>query len=123
MIRQAVAADIPGITACAEAAYRPYIVAIGRAPAPMVADFARQVADGEVHVAVADDDALQSFIVFRRKVDHMLLENVAVQPAAIGQGIGKALIHLCEAAASSAGLRAIHLYTNEKMTRNFAHHV
>jgi ribosomal protein S18 acetylase RimI-like enzyme len=58
--------------------------------------------------------------VFYPQADHMLLENVAVQPAATGQGIGKSLIRFCEDTGRHAGLPAVRLYTNAKMTRNLA---
>ena len=45
-VRQAVAADEPAVRACAEGAYARYVAAIGRKPAPMVADFAAQIAAG-----------------------------------------------------------------------------
>jgi GNAT superfamily N-acetyltransferase len=120
MIRKAVAADEPAIRACAEQAYTRYVAAIGRKPAPMVADFAAQIADGHVHAAVSDTDELQGFIVFFAEDDAMFLENVAVQPAAVGKGIGKALISFCEAEARRLGLAAVRLYTNEKMTENLS---
>lgn len=118
MIRKANGADEPAIRACAEAAYSRYVEAIGRKPAPMVADFAAQIAGGKVHVAVDETDRLQGFIVFFPDDARMFLENVAVHPAATGKGIGKALIGFCEAEARRLGLEAVTLYTNVKMTEN-----
>lgn len=118
MIRQAVAADEPAIRACAESAYARYVAAIGRKPAPMVADFAAQIRAGQVHVAVDDEDRPQGFIVFFPKGKKMFLENVAVRPAAAGRGIGKSLIRFCEDEARREGFAAVRLYTNEKMTEN-----
>lgn len=119
MIRRATLADEAWIRDCAEQAYTRYVAAIGRKPAPMVADFKAQIAAGEVHVALADD-MLQGFIVFFPEADHMLLENVAVLPAAAGRGVGKSLIGFCEAQARSLGFKAVHLYTNEKMIENLS---
>lgn len=120
LIRPAVAGDEAAVRACAEEAYGPYVAAIGRAPAPMVADFARQIVRGLVHVAEDTGGALLGFIVFFPRGDHMFLENVAVRPAAAGQGVGKALIAICEAAARRRGLASVRLYTNEKMTENLS---
>lgn len=120
MIRQAVTEDEAAIRACAESAYARYVAAIGRKPAPMVADFAAQIAAGQVHVATDEGDGLQGFVVFFPKQDHMFLENVAVQPTAAGRGIGKSLIRFCEEEARRLGLGAVHLYTNEKMTENLS---
>lgn len=120
MIRLAVASDEAAIRACAENAYARYVAAIGRKPAPMLADYAAGIAAGDIHVAVDSDDRLQGFIVFFAEGDHILLENVAVQPSAAGQGIGKALIRFCEDEARRRGFGTVRLYTNEKMVENLS---
>lgn len=119
-IRLALATDEPAIRACAEAAYGGYVTAIGRKPAPMVADFAAQIAAGQVHVATGTNGALLGYVVFFPEDRHMHLEAVAVIPAAAGQGIGKQLIRFCESEARRAGLKAVHLYTNQRMTANLS---
>ncbi len=119
-IRPATAADEPAIRACAGAAYTRYIAAIGRKPAPMLADYAADIAAGHVHAATDAAGILQGFIVFFPEGGRMLLENVAVLPSAAGRGLGKALMAHCEAAARQAGLGAVELYTNEKMVENLA---
>lgn len=118
MIRPAVASDEPEIRQCAEQAYARYVPLIGRKPAPMVADFAAQIAEATVHVASTEQEGLLGFIVFYATDGHMLLENVAVRPGAAGRGIGKALIGFCEDAARLGGLNVVRLYTNEKMADN-----
>lgn len=120
MIRQAIADDEPAIRECAEQAYSRYVPLIGRKPAPMLADFASQIAGGEVYVATDDQDNFLGFIVFYAEDQHMLLENIAVLPRAAGRGVGKALVNFCEAAAQRRGLNSVHLYTNEKMTENLS---
>jgi ribosomal protein S18 acetylase RimI-like enzyme len=121
MIRRATPADEDAIRACAVAAYQRYVTAIGRKPAPMVADFAAQIAAGDIEVAEDDTSgALQGFIVYFPRDDHMFLENVAVHPEAAGQGIGKALIARCETEARRRGLGSIQLYTNVKMVGNLS---
>ena len=119
-IRPAVANDEATIRTCAEQAYTQYIAAIGRKPAPMLADFAAQIAQGQVHVCVDEQDELQGFIVFFAVGQHLLLENVAVSTAGQGKGIGKALIRFCEAQAQQLGLNSVLLYTNAKMIANLA---
>lgn len=120
MIRPATAADEAAIRACAEAAYSRYVPAIGRRPAPMDADYAAHIAAGDVHVAEDEAGRFAGFIVFFREGDAMQLENVAVLPAFAGRGMGRSLITFCEAAAEVQGLRAVRLYTNEKMTENLS---
>lgn len=120
MITPATLADEPAIRACAEAAYAHYVPRIGRKPAPMLADYAAQIRDGMVHVAKSDHGTLLGFAVFYPQGDGMHLENVAVMPATMGRGIGKALIAFCEERARQMGLATVVLYTNEKMTENIA---
>lgn len=120
MIRQATTRDEAQIRQCAEQAYARYVEPIGRKPAPMVADFAAQIAAKEVFVASDDHGRFQGFIVFRAEEGHVLLENVAVLPRASGRGVGKALIQFCEDAARKQGLGSVRLYTNEKMTENLS---
>jgi len=54
------------IERCARAAYRKYVGRIGREPAPMVADFAPQIAAGQVWVAIDDRGQLLVTHVPRR---------------------------------------------------------
>jgi ribosomal protein S18 acetylase RimI-like enzyme len=119
MIRLATASDEPEIRDCAEQAYARYVPLMGRKPAPMVADFAAQIAASQVHVATDDEGAFQGFIVFYDEDGHIMLENVAVLPRAAGRGVGKKLIGFCEEAARRRRMN-VHLYTNEKMTENLA---
>ena len=119
-IRQATPADAEDVRRCARDAYVQYVAAIGREPAPMVADFPRLIAAGRVHVAVRDGADVLGFIVFYPDGDALLLENVAVRPDATGMGVGKRLVAFCEDAARRAGARAVTLYTNEKMTANLS---
>lgn len=120
MIRPAMASDEPSIRACAELAYVRYVADIGQPPAPMHADFQAQISAGHVYVHSGKGGDLQGYIVFYPEADHMLLESVAVRPEAAGRGVGKALIQWCEEAARGLSLRAVQLYTHEKMTDNLA---
>lgn len=120
MMRKATGSDERAIRKCAEQAYARYVPLIGRKPAPMVADFARHIAEGQAYVAVDDRDVIQGFIVFHAESDYVLLENLAVFPHAAGRGIGKALIAYCEDTARKSNLGVVRLYTNEKMTENIS---
>ena len=118
MIRLAEISDEPNIRDCAEQAYARYVPAIGRKPAPMLADFAAQIAAGVVYVATDEQATFQGFVVFYAKEGHILLENVAVLPSTAGRGVGRSLISFCESAGRQLGMNAVRLYTNEMMTDN-----
>ena len=120
MIRIAREDDGPGIRACANRAYTRYVAVIGRKPAPMVADFASQIASENVYVATDPQGELLGFIVFYEQPGHIMLENVAVFPEVSGQGVGRELIRFCEETARHRDLDAVHLYTNEEMTDNLS---
>ena len=52
--------------------------------------------------------------------DYLLLDNIAVDPARHGQGIGRRLLDFTEAEARRRGYGAVELYTNEVMVENIA---
>lgn len=119
VLRPATREDLSAISGCARAAYVGYVPRIGREPAPMVADFEALAAAGEVHVLI-DGGVLAGFIVMRSGAGHLFVENVAVHPDRQGRGFGRRLMAFAEAAARERGLPALELYTNVKMTENFA---
>lgn len=114
-IRLAREGDLAAVRAIARAAYARYVPRIGREPAPMVADFAAALAGGQLWVA---GDPVCGFVVAYPRGDHWHLENVAVDPAAQGRGIGLALVGHVEALARAGGAGAVELYTNARMTEN-----
>ena len=59
-------------------------------------------------------------LVLEEHADHLLLDNVAVEPARQGTGDGRVLLDFAEAEARRRGLPEIRLYTNELMERNIA---
>ena len=116
-MRVAEADDAAAFAAVAEAAYTLYIPRIGRRPMPMDADFPAHVARGEAFAAV-EERAVVGYIIMFPRGDHMFIENVAVDPACQGRGIGAVLLDHGEKEARRQDLRAVELYTNEKMTEN-----
>ncbi|AEI94382.1 GNAT family N-acetyltransferase [Roseobacter litoralis] len=120
VIRKARKEDETAVRHCAEHAYAQYVAAIGKKPAPMVADFSSLITLGRVHVAIDAKDRFCGFIVFYEKGDCFFLENVAVHPDMAGKGIGKQLILFCERMAKHADTTSVRLYTNAKMTANLS---
>jgi GNAT superfamily N-acetyltransferase len=119
MVRRAGSGDVDELRAIAVAAYRKYAGRIGRAPAPVTADYAQAVRDGQAWAAVEDGQII-GFAVVMAQPGYLLLDNVAVLPAAQGRGIGARLLALAGEQARGLGLGEIRLYTSEAMTENLA---
>nr|WP_083472667.1 GNAT family N-acetyltransferase [Kibdelosporangium phytohabitans] len=84
----------------------------------MQADYAALIDAGTVWLL----DSTDGLIVLVDEPDDgvLLIENVAVRPAAQGKGLGRQLLAFAEEQARHRGLTAVRLYTNEKMTSNIA---
>jgi GNAT superfamily N-acetyltransferase len=119
-IRAAGLADVPALESIARAAYLPWVPRIGRPPAPAFADYGAAVRAGETWLACEGSEAI-GLIVLTPYPDHLLLENVAVVPAAQGRGVGTRLLAFAEERARALGLQEIRLYTNAAMTENIAY--
>ncbi|MGH3154362.1 MAG: GNAT family N-acetyltransferase [Streptosporangiaceae bacterium] len=121
MIRRAGPGDVDALRAIAAAAYQKYVPRIGQSPAPMTADYAQAVRDQQAWAAIENGD-IAGFVILIPRPGYLLLENVAVLPAAQGHGIGARLLALAEDHARSLGLGEVRLYTNEAMTENLAYY-
>ncbi len=100
-------------------AYSHYIGRMGKAPGPMLDDYARRVADGQAWVLKVDQ-AIAGLIVLEDDGDALLLDNVAVSPTAQGKGFGRTLIAFAEEEARRRGHVELRLYTHVLMTENIA---
>jgi len=120
LIRPARADEAGAVHEIVQAAYHHYIARIGRPPGPMGDDYAALVAAGRVWVA-EHAGAIAGILVLEALPDGaMLLDNVAVVPAAQGQGLGRALVGFAAAEASRRGARVLRLYTHVLMVENIA---
>jgi ribosomal protein S18 acetylase RimI-like enzyme len=118
-LRPAVAADAPGLRALVESAYAVYVPRIGLRPAPMDADYDDLVSRGLVTVAEVEGE-MAGALVLIPAADHLLIDNVAVDPAHQGEGIGAALMRVAEERAQASGIGELRLYTHRLMTENRA---
>ena len=116
-IRGAVPGEGGAARAIVQRAYEGYVARMGRRPAPMDDDYAARVWGGQVDLAVLAGEPV-GVIVMVRGADHLLIENVAVDPVREGQGIGRALLAHAERVAADGGLGELRLYTNAAMTEN-----
>jgi ribosomal protein S18 acetylase RimI-like enzyme len=119
LIRKATAEDTARIGAIARAAYAKYVPRIGREPPPMVADFAAEVAAGHVAV-IATAEAVDGYMIAWPETDAYLVDNIAIDPARQGEGLGRQLIDHAVGEARRRRLPAIRLYTNAAMTENLS---
>lgn len=87
-------------------------------PAPVLTDHGPAIEAGQVWLL---GEPIAGLIVLVPQDDEaLLIENVAVAPAAQGIGLGRRLMDFAERQASALGLRRLTLYTNELMTENQA---
>ncbi len=118
-LRRATDADVEPIAALVHEAYAKWVVLIGREPKPMRADYAVAVRDHLVWV-LEDRGAVSAVLELIPRVDHVLIENVAVAPTLQGQGFGKRLMGFAERVARDLNLLEVRLYTNERFASNIA---
>jgi GNAT superfamily N-acetyltransferase len=120
-LRLAAPGDLAELRAVVAAAYAVYIPRMDQPPAPMTADYAgpapRRVVGG-----AGGDAEIDGLVVLIPRPDHLLLENLAVRPAAQGRGVGARLLALAEREAGRLGIAEIRLYTNAAMTENLAYY-
>jgi ribosomal protein S18 acetylase RimI-like enzyme len=116
-IRPAQREDVSAIRSLVERAYGPWVPVIGRRPGPMEWDYAELVSGGDVYVWASPD--VIGLLVLRVTEDGALMvKNVAVDPGAQGQGLGRALLAFAEEQAVERGIGELRLYTHERMTSN-----
>jgi N-acetylglutamate synthase-like GNAT family acetyltransferase len=82
-IRPAQAPDVVAVSEIVERAYGIYIERIGRRPAPIDDDYAEKIHKGAVFVA--DDGGVAGLLVLLIAPEHLLIENVAVDPERQGR--------------------------------------
>lgn len=117
--RRALAGDAPALRDLVRSAYAKWAPLIGREPKPMTADYDKAVREHLVFVVEAPG-RLDAAIELIPAADHLLVENVAVAPAAQGRGLGTQLMDVAERVARDLGLRELRLYTNARFAENIA---
>jgi GNAT superfamily N-acetyltransferase len=115
--RQATAADLPAVHALIASAYEKYLDRMDKPPGPMLRDYGPMAAAGALWVAGEPVAGVVSLI---ESDDGLLIENIAVDPAAQGTGLGRALMKFAEDRAAERGIGRLWLYTHEVMTENYA---
>ena len=117
LFRRAGPADVAIVAALTDAAYGKWVPVIGRKPKPMVADHAAAIRDHIVELASIDGKVV-GLIELIRAPDHLLLESIAIDPAAQGRGVGRRLMRRVEDSAIEMGYDLVRLYTNKAFAAN-----
>ncbi|MFD2262679.1 GNAT family N-acetyltransferase [Lacibacterium aquatile] len=98
-------------------AYAKWVPLLGREPLPMLVDYRQAILDHRIDFAERDGDVL-GLIELVPGTAHLLIENLAVDPAAQGQGVGRALMAHAQQLAHDQGLAELRLYTNKLFEAN-----
>src|SRR6516164_2508193 len=109
-LRCAEAADAVAVAACVQRAYARYAARLPYPPKPVLADYRAAVQETSTWLLEDADGQCVGVLVLIEKPDHLLLDNVAVDPACQKRGLGRRLLELAE----------VRLYTNALMTENRA---
>ena len=117
-LRRATIRDVVGIGRLVERAYGDYVARLGIRPGPLDDDYARRVSEDEVWVIASEAGALAGLLVLAARPDHLLLDNIAIDPERQGQGLGRTLLDLAERRAVEQGFDTIRLYTHHLMVEN-----
>jgi GNAT superfamily N-acetyltransferase len=116
-IRPAEPGEATAIRDLVQRAYAPRVTVIGQRPAPMDDDYSHHITAGEVFV-LAIDGVITALVVLIPRPDHLLLDNIAVEPNRAGQGLGRRMMRFAEAEASRQGRGELRLFTHARMVRN-----
>jgi GNAT superfamily N-acetyltransferase len=118
-IRPANFADLPAVERIVSDAYRVYVERIGKPPGPMLDDYSAHIRNHAAWV-VETCGQVAGVLILIGETDHLLLDNVAVDPSHHSRGFGRALLNFAEQEAVRRGYGEITLYTHEKMSENLA---
>lgn len=111
------AADADAIQSLTRDAYRKWVPLIGREPLPMTVDYRIAVTKHRFDLLFVQDK-LAALIETIPAPDHLLIENLAVQPGSQGNGYGTRLLYHTEQTAADDGVMEIRLYTNAMFSQN-----
>ncbi len=104
VIRRATPLDASAVSALVNRAYEHWVPILGGRPRPMDDDYSVRLADFEGWVD-SEGEAIRGVILLEAEEEYLWVDNVAVDPAFAGLGIGKALLDLAVRRATELGSR------------------
>jgi ribosomal protein S18 acetylase RimI-like enzyme len=139
-LRRATAGDVAAVTAFQRAAYAKNRPLLGVEPLPLLADYAKILADYETWLCEGADgpeslfdrifcekpvptfpeNALAGVLILEPRTDDLLIWSVATAPRLHGRGLGRRLLAAAEERTRALGLTVVRLYTGEPLTDNIA---
>lgn len=115
--RRAGPEDAERVRALTRKAYAKWCEILGREPLPMTADYDHAVRHHVIDLAYVDGRLVGLVEMIAREGD-LLIENVCVDPAEQGAGLGRRLVAHAEDETRRRGLGVIRLYTNKLFAAN-----
>ncbi len=115
--RRAAAADAAAVADLTRRAYAKWVAVIGREPLPMGFDHATAIRDDVVEVMELDG-AIVGVTHLVVAADRLLLENLAIDPAFAGRGLGRRMLAHAERLTRDLGRPRLALYTNARFIAN-----
>ncbi|MEA2519359.1 MAG: hypothetical protein QOF49_1439 [Chloroflexota bacterium] len=119
-LRIAAAADARAIKDLVDRAYAHYEPLLGRTPMPMLTDYDVAIADHAVWLVEPTEGCLAGVLEIVERSDHLWIDNVAVDPAWQGRGLGRQLLRFADEEARRLALPELRLLTNERYLANIA---
>ncbi len=110
-LRRGEARDHDRLVALQRAAYAVNRVLLGLEPMPLLADYRKVLAEREVWLGEDGDGRLVAALVLELRPEDVLIESVAIDPHAQGQGMGRRLLASAEVRAVAHGRERLALYT------------
>src|SRR5262245_34021011 len=117
VIRNATPNDAARIRPIARAAYGKYTARMRREPTPMAADYDAAIAADRV-VVIGTIDQVRGYMVAWPEPDAYFIENIGVDPACQGQGLGRRLIEHAADVATGVRLPDPRLHDKAMVTMN-----
>lgn len=119
-LRRATPADAEEIRRLVHAAYVKYMPLLGRTPFPMLTDFDAAIRDHEVWLLVDAGGSAAAVLELINEPHRLWIDNVAVDPAWQGRGLGRRLLRFADEEARRRGRPELGLLTNERYLANIA---